>query len=166
MSGKDIHLPPEFCLLDGVSNEVRKSKEMRDAMQAIRVLPHQKIAKIQELRQNLSSQRAISDWGIEIQSTPIELTTNVLNAPMIIKNNQLILCDEKEMRKQAIKVPKDLLENQWIMCYQHSENGSQYDSAQKVFEDLQECSKKIGVRVEEPFWIELQDEGNVGELEK
>lgn len=36
---KNFYLPPEFCLIDGVSEEVRKGRGMRDALAQTRITP-------------------------------------------------------------------------------------------------------------------------------
>lgn len=35
----NFYLPPEFCLVDGVSEDIRKSAGMRDALKATRINP-------------------------------------------------------------------------------------------------------------------------------
>ena len=61
---RDFHLPPEFCLIDGVPDEIRKGRGMRDALAATRVTPEQKIRKIQQMCADLFKQPRIKDWGL------------------------------------------------------------------------------------------------------
>jgi len=35
----NFYLPPEFCLVDGVTEDIRKSQGMRDALKATRIDP-------------------------------------------------------------------------------------------------------------------------------
>ena len=52
------------------------------------------------------------------------------------------------------------------MVYQHSERGkSNFKAADKVYNTLVDACKQLHIRVEEPHWIELQDEANREELE-
>ena len=43
------YLPPEFCLLDGVPDSVKKGAGMRDALAKTRIRPHEKLKKIQDM---------------------------------------------------------------------------------------------------------------------
>ena len=56
------------------------------------------------------------------------------------------------------------------MAYQNPSRGgdrrrSNYNAANKVFDDLVECSRALGVQVQEPYWIELEDEADFDNLE-
>lgn len=65
----------------------------------------------------LFKQKAIADWGLKIEDHPIEMTTNVLTAPQLIKGNQIIQCDENELRRLPIQKAVDLGEEEWIFIY-------------------------------------------------
>lgn len=157
-----MHLPPEFCLLDGVPDSVRKGREMREAMQTIRITPEEKIAKISKLRKELFAQKAIKDWGIMIEELPIELPRScVLGAPAILQGNQVIHIDEAMMRNLAIATPKDLLQDQWIIMYKRQN----FDLAEAVYDNLEKSSKRLKVNVQEPHWIELDREDDRVEME-
>lgn len=54
------------------------------------------------------------------------------------------------------------------MIYQKPKRGkgrSNYQSANNVFEMFQEGCRQLGMKVEEPYWIELENEGDMTELE-
>lgn len=42
----NFYLPPEFCLVDGVTEDIRKSQGMRDALKATRINPDEKVSRI------------------------------------------------------------------------------------------------------------------------
>lgn len=42
----NFYLPPEFCLVDGVTEDIRKSQGMRDALKATRIDPQEKVKRI------------------------------------------------------------------------------------------------------------------------
>lgn len=86
-AGSVLYLPPEFCLTDGVPAAMRNTREMRDAMAETRIKPETKMNKIKEMVTELFRQKAIADWGLKIEDRPIEMTTNVLAAPELIKGN-------------------------------------------------------------------------------
>ena len=46
---RNFYLPPEFCLIDGVPDEIRKGRGMRDALAQTRITPEQKVKKIQKM---------------------------------------------------------------------------------------------------------------------
>ena len=41
-----IHLPPEFCRIDGVPEQIRASPGMRDCLAMCRMQPHQKMSDV------------------------------------------------------------------------------------------------------------------------
>ena len=61
---KNFYLPPEFCLIDGVSDEVKKGRGMRDALAQTRITPQDKIKKIENMAKELFNQKCIKDWGL------------------------------------------------------------------------------------------------------
>ena len=78
---------------------------------------------------------------------------------------------ENILRRLPIQKGINLGREEWIMAYQHpssksSGRRSNYNAANKVYEDLLECSKALGVAVQEPYWIELEDEQDFRTLEE
>ena len=61
---RNFYLPPEFCLIDGVSDEVKKGRGMRDALAQTRITPQDKIKKIENMAKELFNQKCIKDWGL------------------------------------------------------------------------------------------------------
>lgn len=78
---KEFFLPTEFCLLDGVPDSVRKGAGMRDALAQTRIDPNEKISRIQQMVKTLLNQKAMKDWNIVVDESPVKMSTNVLNAP-------------------------------------------------------------------------------------
>ena len=64
MSEIDCYLPPEFCLLDGVPDSIRKGAGMRDALAQTRTSPADKTFQIQQMVKQLSKQRSMTNWGV------------------------------------------------------------------------------------------------------
>lgn len=83
VSDQEYYLPPELCLLDGVPDSIRKSPGMRDALTRTRINPQDKINKIQKMCEILFQQKAVKNWGLEIEPIPISLKSKVLEAPQI-----------------------------------------------------------------------------------
>ena len=156
-------LPTEFCLLDNVPDYVRKSPAMRDALALTRIDPKEKIHRIQEMVRTLQNQKAVKDWNIVIEQEPVTMKTNVLGAPTMISDKQLIVCDEKTLRKAAISKAVDLRKDRWIMVYENTQR--MFDIADGIFKSLQQASGQLKIVVEDPYWIELSKETNREELD-
>jgi len=56
---------------------------MRDALAHTRIAPDEKVRRIKQMVKTLFSQKAVKDWNIEVEEEPIEMTTNMLAAPMM-----------------------------------------------------------------------------------
>ena len=73
-----MHLPTEFCLIDGVPDSMRNGRDMRDAMAKTRIRPGEKMDRIKKMVNELFEQRAIKEWGLMIEEAPVTMETNVL----------------------------------------------------------------------------------------
>ena len=164
VTDQDYYLPPEFCMLDGVPESIRKSAGMRDALAQTRIRPDDKMKKIQEMCDLLFQQKSIKDWDLHIEQVPISLESHVLGAPQIFANNSVIHCDENVLRKLPIQAAVDLHHERWIMIYQKGQRRSNFDTADRIYNDLAKASKQLKVVVEEPYWIELEEENDEAEL--
>ena len=65
------YLPPEFCLIDGVPDSIRKSAGMRDALAHTRISPQEKMDKIFKMCEELFKQKAMKDWDLSIEKVPV-----------------------------------------------------------------------------------------------
>lgn len=89
------YLPPEFCIIDGVPDSVRKGAGMRDALSRTRCNPMQKMDKIREMCDQLKTQKSMKDWNLQIEHTPVSIEGTILTTPQIINMNKSSLpCDE------------------------------------------------------------------------
>ena len=50
------------------------------------------------------------------------------------------------------------------MIYQKSKKRNNFDIADKIYNNLVQASNQLRIRVEEPYWIELEDEADESEL--
>jgi hypothetical protein len=57
-----------------------------------------------------------------------------------------------------------LKREKWVMVYQHSKHRSNYEVADRIYRDLVGASKQLNVQVDEPYWIELDQEDDKEEL--
>ena len=75
------YLPPEFCLVDGVSDSMKKSQAMRFALQKTHISPKEKMDKVEGMASKLMGQKALKNWDISIEKAPIEICSRVMTAP-------------------------------------------------------------------------------------
>ena len=93
----------------------------------------------------------------------------MLPAPQIFKQSQIIHIDEQVMRRLPIQHGVNLGFEEWIMVYQDPKGGrgrSNFNAANRVYESLIDASRELGIVVEEPFWIELNNEADMNALEE
>lgn len=71
-----IHLPPEFCSIDGVPKAIRDDKrKMRGILETCRKAPMDKIDDISKFTSNLFQQQPLANWGINIDPVPLTMNT-------------------------------------------------------------------------------------------
>lgn len=78
----EVHLPPEFCLTDGVPQSVRDTREYRDALAQTRSTPDEKCARILKMVRALFTETSVNNqWDLEVEMKPVEMSTSVLSPP-------------------------------------------------------------------------------------
>jgi thiol-disulfide isomerase/thioredoxin len=143
---------------------MRKSAGMREALKRTHITPQDKVSRIQKMADILQAQKALKQWDLKIEHVPVEITSRVMPAPQIFKGNQVIHVDENVLRKLPIQKAVDLKHEKWIMVYQHRKDRSNYKIADDIYNTFCGACKQLGVQVEEPYWIELNDENDKEEL--
>jgi len=63
-------------------------------------------------------------------------------------------CDESTLRRLPVYKSVPLLHEKWIMCY----GKRWYNQANEVYNNIMKACGQLKMRVEEPYWIELEDE--------
>ena len=61
---------------------------------------------------------------------PVKLKTTQLCPPQLLRQNQIINCDEATLRRLPVQHPVHLKHEEWIIVY----GARQYESANTVFE--------------------------------
>lgn len=80
----------------------------------------------------------------------------------------MIYVNEKDLARLSIQKPVNLGTEEWIMIYQEPKSGrgrSHYNEANNVYNSLSEASRELGITVGEPYWIELDNEGDMKQIE-
>lgn len=84
INGKECHIPPEFCTIDGVPQTIREDpRRMRDVLASCRKNPAQKFKAIQDFSRDLFGQNALKAWGITIEEDPMEINSHILALPTL-----------------------------------------------------------------------------------
>lgn len=95
---------------------------------------------------------------------PVEIKSRIMEAPQIFKSGQIIHVDEDVLRKLPIQKAVHLKREQWVMVYQHSKQRSNYQVADCIYNNFKEACGRLNIQVEEPYWIELDQEDDKEEL--
>jgi hypothetical protein len=161
--GKVLHIPTQLCLFDGVPDVIRSNAQlMKDALSFTRKTPQQKYEEITRFSKTLFNQPSLKDWGVEIDASPEVLDSKILATPLINCNNgNKSTADEQTLRRLPVQKPVDFLFNTWIVAYEKNN----FDEANNLLQTFKAASGKLGITVEEPFWIEMSTQRNMNELE-
>lgn len=68
------------------------------------------------------------------------------------------------LRKKPIEKAVDLLHDQWILVYQNNQKRNNFQIADRVYNDMTKASKQLRIKIEEPYWVEMEDEADEEEL--
>ena len=108
MANDFLYLPPEFTILDGVPDHIRKGPGMRDALMQTKLSPKDRMERIQKMLHTLMQQNSMQNWGIQLEPAPTKIETTVLGAAEIFKDNQVVHINEQVLRKLPIQKAIDL----------------------------------------------------------
>ena len=119
----------------------------------------------------LFEQKSIKNWGLEIEPIPISVQSKILEAPQIFSQNQVIQINDNVLRRLPIQKAVNLYQEEWIMIYQNPSvqdrrRRSQYNNADKVFNTFVQACNQLKIQVEQPFFIETENEGDRQEVEQ
>lgn len=109
---------------------------------------------------------------MSIESNPIDLANRqVLPAPMIFEQNKVIHINDNVLRRLPIQKPVHLGKDEWIMIYQapkqkNTNRRSNYVAANNIYNGMVESTGILNMRIEEPYWIELENEADMTRLEE
>ena len=109
----------------------------------------------------------MQNWGLQIEEVPIELQSFCLGAPQIqmLTSNQVINCNEQALKRLPIQKANNLGFEEWVMIYAHPSRGrSNYEIADKIYNTFVGSCGMLKIRVEEPYFIELESENDYSEV--
>jgi len=141
---------------------------MRNALDKTRVIPVEKMQKIKQMVNLLLTKKSIEKWGMKIDNMPINFTNTVLAAPQCVSNKQIVYCSDDTLRKISINKPVDLTEGDWMLFYAHPSKGgrSNFNAADKVLKNFKDACGRLGIKVEDPEFVELENENDAKGIEE
>lgn len=134
---------------------------MGQILKGCRKNAQEKVKSIQDISNKLCNTEALSKWGVEISNKAIELETQILPAPRLaLTNGEHQDYFPDCLRKLPVQKGKKFTAGNWICAYA----SSNYASAEQVTTMLMKASGQLNVKVEEPYWIEIDREDNYDQL--
>ena len=156
IGGKVVHLPTEFCTIDGVPDSIRSDPfKMRNVIQNTKKNPDEKLSEIHTFSKKLLAQQSFKDWGIEVSSQPLQMETRVLALPEVIDGDHLVQVEANTLRNLPIQKAHDLKAGQWVLAYNKKRH---FDNANSLYCTMVDASKKLHINIGEPLWLELNHE--------
>ena len=64
MGNDFLYLPPEFTIIDGVPDHIRKGPGMREALMQTKLSPRDRMERIQKMLNTLMQQNSMQSWGL------------------------------------------------------------------------------------------------------
>lgn len=117
---------------------------MRNVLASCRKNPNQKFNAIQDFSKDLFSQQALKDWGIIIETTPMEIQSTLLPCPTInLYDGSTSKCDQNILRKLPIQKAIKLEKKRWIFVYDQRN----FEFANNVYECMVKSSAQVGIIV-------------------
>jgi hypothetical protein len=138
INGRECHIPPEFCYLDGVPDTIKNNAfKWKQIMDQCRKNPVEKKDCIQKFSKELFSKTSNKTWGLEIDSQPMSVEALILDPPTVILNNgKNIDGTSQNLRKLSIQFPKHLKFEKWVFAY----DKRNFQNADFVFSTLKKAS--------------------------
>ena len=158
-----LHFVPEFCFLSGIEDDATKDGYfMRELAKYTKLEPIDRVKKTNEFLNllsdkerdlqhpdRLSSKEKCDLYGIEVK--PVD---NLFDA-YYMKETKLIGGNKQEVyptdRTFPVLKKKDM--TNWI-CFYEKYN---YNDAENLYNNLDKASKKFGLKIAEPEWIEMRN---------
>lgn len=144
--GKDISVPSEFCLLDGVPDSIRNnSRSMRTLLNQVKQNPAQKMQSIIQMVQKLFKMKKWAEWDIQVDTTPQSLESRRLAAPELIHkegDDKHLYCNERLLKQMPVFSCESLAKKTLVLFYERR-NESIVDNVKK---NLVQCQGMMGMK--------------------
>ena len=144
--GKNISVPSEFCLLDGVPDSIRNnSRSMRTLLNQVKQNPAQKMESIVNMIQKLFKMKKFAEWDITVDSTPQSLESRRLAAPELIHkegDDKHLYVNERLLKQMPVFQADELSKKTLILFFERRNEGI----ADNVKKTLMQCQGQMGMK--------------------
>ena len=104
--GRQVSLPSEFCLVDGVPDSIRNnSMAMRNLLNKVKQTPQQKLDAVCGMVNKLFKMTKWGEWDISIESKPQTLDSRKLAAPELIHkegDDKALFANERLLKQMPV----------------------------------------------------------------
>ena len=94
-----------------------------------------------------------AQFEIKVSNQEHQVTGKIHYPPSLLTDRGNARWDDYTGRKVKHSEPTQLLTEKWCLIYSEQD----YDQANICFEMMQDASATFGVKVQEPFWVEVKD---------
>nr|AEX87963.1 Otiwi13 [Sterkiella histriomuscorum] len=149
-----VYLCPSLCkkvsLQKSFTSNSRKMKCLEDYKLSY---PEQRYNRINTLIQRFQLSDVLSGWGLKIDPNFAQVRAKQLPGPQIYNEPQEILeWSSYKNRETILSMPIYLKKETWALLY----SSKDYDNANYLVEMLTKASKGLGIKIEEPQYIEIE----------
>ena len=157
---KYLHFVPEFCYLAGLEDEsVKDGYFMKELAKYTKLDPSDRVKKTNEFLdllndpakdkdnpKKLSAKEKSELYGIEVKPLNKLFTAYYMEETKLLAKNKYISSGDR-----TFPVYKKVDMSSWLCFYEKSN----YNDAENLYNTLNTASKKFGLKIEEPEWIEI-----------
>lgn len=162
MSGP-ILLLPEFCVITGLSDEVRANFSiMKDLAQHTRISPAARAGNLSsfmsDLNSNKEAQKELADWNLEFSNQLLKMSGRILPVENMHQNNCKFSYKQQDADWSKETRGKQLISTvnmtNWVLVYTQRDQ----KAAQDMCQTLQRVCGPMGMQVAEPSLCRLNDD--------
>lgn len=144
--GRQVSLPSEFCLMDGVPDSIRSNNgAMRTLLNKVKQNPQQKLDSVVEMVNKLFKMSKWADWDITVDSKPQTLESRKLAAPELIHNegdDKKLYASERLLKQMPVFSSEVMSNYDFILV--HDRYSKQ--EAENTLQNLIKCQDQLGMK--------------------
>jgi len=162
MSGP-ILLLPEFCVITGLSDEVRANFSiMKDLAQHTRISPAARAGNLSsfmsDLNSNQEAQKELADWNLEFSNQLLKMSGRILPVEAMHQNNCKFSYKQQDADWSKETRGKQLISTvnmtNWVLVYTQRDQ----KAAQDMCQTLKRVCGPMGMQVADPSLCRLNDD--------
>ncbi|XP_076054688.1 argonaute 3 [Oratosquilla oratoria] len=161
---KFLCLVPELCYMTGLTDEMRSDfRVMKDLAQHTQMTPSARQASLRSFVKNVNGNeeacKVLSDWGLILEDTSLELEGRLLPPENILFGSREIHGGQgadwsREAGKERVIKPVDLEARRWLVMFSQRDEQRSY----KFVDMMYQVTRSMGMQVGEPNMIRLADD--------